>query len=589
MSFTGDLTHIAIVDVIQLLHSTRKSGTLCVKRGKRECRIVFHDGYMVSAMHPKNNVQIGNILVELGVIGQDVVDSMIEEQSSAGDERKPLVSMLIDSGKIKSGDGLKGLEKLIQMTVVELISWQKGTFHLDVESTEVQEQYRYVSDKAQQEITLDSQMVLMDALRIFDELMRDGKIEDDDSLDEEVEGGEAGEGLGVELSVDMLGLSGVDELEKEVPSFYSGLEAFDPAEIHRQQVEELLPDLPEEGQKAIASFIAKKSSSLEDTDIEKSTDSMAVIMHSADDLVRYLAMNIFKDEASVVMTTNGEKDLDGKLKQCISKGLVPVIVFDVPGEGEEFSREKIAAMQQKILDAGSQALVIQFADPEDYKFAIDCLGTGVRAVFPKPSAVSDGGAFAEDTINFFTNFRSYLQRMISIRQSEGAGIIVKQKDAILKLAGLADASSVFTAILEIISSEFSRVITFSVRDELIGVRGVGIGEGKDSGIKPVANLKLPIKGSSLLSRVIDSGEVFFGESSDSALKKSLFEAIGAPSSESMLFLPLKIQGKVKTLIYADFGQDQVSPVSCEHLEILASHAGLVLENDLYRKHFKKSS
>jgi len=132
---------------------------------------------MVSAMHPDNNVQIGKILVEMGAIGQDVVDGMLEEQRSAGGDRKPLVSMLIDSGRIKNAEGLKGLEKLIQMTVVELISWQRGTFHLDVESTDVQEQYRYVSDKAQQEITLDSQMVLMDALRIFDELMRDGKIE----------------------------------------------------------------------------------------------------------------------------------------------------------------------------------------------------------------------------------------------------------------------------------------------------------------------------------------------------------------------------------------------------------------------------
>jgi len=31
MSFVGDLEHLPIVDVIQLLHATRKSGTLCMK------------------------------------------------------------------------------------------------------------------------------------------------------------------------------------------------------------------------------------------------------------------------------------------------------------------------------------------------------------------------------------------------------------------------------------------------------------------------------------------------------------------------------------------------------------------------------
>jgi len=544
---------------------------------------------MVSAMHPDNNVQIGKILVEMGAIGQDVVDGMLEEQRSAGGDRKPLVSMLIDSGRIKNAEGLKGLEKLIQMTVVELISWQRGTFHLDVESTDVQEQYRYVSDKAQQEITLDSQMVLMDALRIFDELMRDGKIEYDDSPDENLEDGATGEGLAVELSADILGLSDVDELEKEVPSFYSGLEAFDPVEIHRQQVKELLPEISEDEQKVIASFLVKNTSSAEDAAFRKSSETVAVIMHSDDDLVRYVAMNLLKGEDSLVMTTIGEKDLDIKLEQCLSRGLMPVVVFDVPAEGEDFSRDKIIAMQQKILSAGNQTLVMQFAHPEDYSFSIDCLGAGVKVVFPRLTSAASGDAFVDDTIKFFTSFRSYLHRMIRGRQSEGTGLIVREKDAILKLRDLGDASSVFTVLLEIISTDFSRAITFSVRDELIGVRGVGIGEGKNSGTKPVASLKLPLKGSPLLSRVIDKGEVFYGKSADNLLKKGLFDSIGAPFSETMLFLPVKIQGKVKTVIYADFGQDKVLPVSSEQLEILASQAGLVLENDLYRKHLKKSS
>lgn len=588
MSFTGDLTHIAIVDVIQLLHSTRKSGTLCVKKGKLECRIVFHDGYMVSAMHPNDNVQIGNIFVELGVIDQLTIDSVLEEQSDAGDDRKPLISMLIDSGKISSKEGLKGLERLIHMTVVELIRWQRGTFHLDIESTEVQEQYRYVAEKAQQEITLSSQMVLMDALRIFDELLRDGKIEYDTTPDEALEDSATGEGLGVELSADLLGLDGVDELEKEVPSFYSGLDAFDPIEIHRQQVEELLPDLSEDEQKAITTFVAESTCHTEDAGLKKTSETMAIIMHSADDLVRYFAMNLFKGEGSLVMTTTGEKDLDRTLEQCITKGLMPVVVFDLPAEEEDFSHDKIVAMQEKILSAGSQTAVIQFVDPEDYSFSIDCLRKGVKVVFPRHIAAS-GDAFVEETIKFFSSFMSYLHHMIINRKSEESGLIFREKDALLNLRGFDDASSVFKALLQIISSDFVRVITFSVRDELIGVRSIGIDGGNDRDKDPVANLKLSAKGSTLLSRVIGKCEVFYGESVDDELKKSLFHAIGTPSSETMLFLPLKVKDKVKTVIYADFGPGQVVPVSREQLEILASQAGLVLENNLYRKHLKKSS
>ena len=41
MSFTGDLEHLPIVDVIQLLHATRKSGILRIGCRKGESQLVF--------------------------------------------------------------------------------------------------------------------------------------------------------------------------------------------------------------------------------------------------------------------------------------------------------------------------------------------------------------------------------------------------------------------------------------------------------------------------------------------------------------------------------------------------------------------
>lgn len=66
MSFSGDLEHLPIVDVIQLLHTTRKSGTLCVRGRTGESQLVFKDGYIVSANHPNNSIRIGRLLAESG-------------------------------------------------------------------------------------------------------------------------------------------------------------------------------------------------------------------------------------------------------------------------------------------------------------------------------------------------------------------------------------------------------------------------------------------------------------------------------------------------------------------------------------------
>ena len=63
MSFNGDLAHLPIVDVIQLMNATRKSGILGVKGRKGQSQLVFKDGYIVSANHLNNSVRIRNNFV----------------------------------------------------------------------------------------------------------------------------------------------------------------------------------------------------------------------------------------------------------------------------------------------------------------------------------------------------------------------------------------------------------------------------------------------------------------------------------------------------------------------------------------------
>ena len=87
MSFTGDLEHLPIVDVIQLIYTTRKSGTLSIKSQKGESQLVFSDGYFVSANHLNNSVRIGQILVDKNFITQELLDQALLEQKKAGAAR----------------------------------------------------------------------------------------------------------------------------------------------------------------------------------------------------------------------------------------------------------------------------------------------------------------------------------------------------------------------------------------------------------------------------------------------------------------------------------------------------------------------
>ena len=62
------------------------------------------------------------------------------------------------------------------MTIVEVLTWTEGTFELDVDTSVISDEYRYIPEKLKLELNLNTQNVLMDALRIYDEKKRDGTL-----------------------------------------------------------------------------------------------------------------------------------------------------------------------------------------------------------------------------------------------------------------------------------------------------------------------------------------------------------------------------------------------------------------------------
>ncbi len=151
MSFNGDLEHIPLVDVIQLLHMTGKSGVLHLQNPKGESQLVFRDGFFVSANHLNNSVRIGKVLVDMEAISVETLNQALTEQRNAGKNRKPLIATLIEQGLIDKVTAFKGLEKLIEMTIVEVLTWTSGSFSLDVSDMNISDEYRYFPEKLQQE------------------------------------------------------------------------------------------------------------------------------------------------------------------------------------------------------------------------------------------------------------------------------------------------------------------------------------------------------------------------------------------------------------------------------------------------------
>lgn len=585
MSFAGDLEHLPIVDLIQLLHSTRKSGTLCLTSHKGESQLIFTDGYIVSANHADNSVRIGQILLEMGAITSGQLDQALHRQSIAGSGRKPLIATLIEDGQLAREDAFSGLEKLIEMTIVEIITWNSGTFALDVKSTILSDEFRYFPETLKQEIHLNTQGILMDALRIYDEKMRDGSLREGIFSSPGTQSGDdsdAGPG-GALITEEDLGLDGLDSIEKRIPDVFLGLKDYDPVEIHRQKLREALRDLAPLDQERLLDLLLEFSGTPDADTGSGSGVPLALIIFSNDDFISHILMTVCKQEGIFVFSTDDATSLDLIVDQSFSKELVPLLVLDAPGESASgVSGDSLIALLQQKLEKYPQISILQLVAARDCEFPLRALQAGAKSILFRPFR-DEEQSFADSTVKFLRAFHDYLKKTFSSTEQRSLRAF---KQCILELDNLREIGEVAFVLLRFASAMFERTITLVVgNNQLIAEKGFGIQGDKSSGASAPLLFTVPLEQASVFRDVIQNGRHFYGQCNDQVLRKHLYQVIGEPHSPKILLMPIKIFGKVIALIYGDFGNSDGSPLQIDLLEILSRHAGLVLDNNLYRKKF----
>ena len=595
MGFTGDLEHLPVVDIIQLVHTTRKSGIFAVKGSKGESRLVFSSGSIVGANHINDSVRIGTVLVKTGAITIDELRQALGAMKAAAGDGKPLLVTLMLMGRLKREEALRGLKKMVEMTIVELMSWTRGTFTFDTETTVFSPEGGAAFGENEQDVGLDAQMVLMDALRIFDERERDranGKETPSfETLYADVLPGEgAGEtkAHGSEITADILGLADLDRLEKKIPRPVSEMELFDPVAIHRQNIQEILAGFSLEEQEAFVSFLGKSLEHKAAPDAAGHQAGKAIVMFSRDELIRHSVMTMCQDEGLLVFATDEEKELDWIISQCLVSARMPVVVFDAPAVPEGgFSRETISGLRAKVRVKYPAVPVLQFAAPQDIAFILQSYTAGVWAALPKPSKEGGSESYVREMITFLNAFKSYVKGFQYGR--DDADIYGRKlKDGITSLRGLTNPSDAALVVLAAVSDMFERAVTFVVgASELNGERAIGVSSEKSMGPTQADRLKVPLSMPSVFRDVIEKGRVYYGESGDAAVR-DFFEEIGPPLNSAIILLPLISDKRVVAVIYGDFGRKEAAPVRLDMLEILAEQAGIVLEYALFRRQMTKA-
>ncbi len=580
MPLTGELEHLPIVDVIQLIHSTRKSGTLNVYSRKGEGKLVFNDGYIISATHSQEKIRIGSILIENEIISQADLDKALNLQNDDPDEHKPLLAIIIETCSVSKDQVFKALEMLIEMTIVEMISWTRGVFTFDIEAVSVVDEYRYLP-QALQDLSLNTQMVLMDALRIFDEKVHAGEIEfSDEPLEEDPRIGvfennnHQSDESGDIISEDILGLADLDKVERKIPQVFNGLESFDADNLRREISAKATESLSEENQKKLADFLNNLSATQPKTLF--SSSNQALILLANDPLIEQSIMAVCKHEGRFVFNAKSEDDLYRLIEQSIIRQMKPLVILNAAHEEETL---KLEAIREKVQSNYLNVGIVQLTYPAQLNFQLNAIKTGVRIVLPIPQVTTDA-TYADEMIVFLETFQSYLSDQ---RQNAGLYDLSTLQQNLSHLKQYKKVADVSAEIMRFINGYFCRTITFVVnKNELIAERSVGILNNSKE-LSEILKWRFPLTENSSIFQLFNLGECFCGSIPDPNFQSRLFDKITAPATDSSLLLPIKCNNKTVMMIYADNGELEAQQVDSNFFNFFINQASLIMENALFRK------
>lgn len=584
MSLNGDLQQFPIIDIIQLLNGSRKSGILRLSSEKGESQLVFHEGDLVSANFLNNRVRIGQVLVSSGAITEDQLTRALEIQNSAGDDRKPLVITLLEHEMVDETAAYNCIESLIEMTVVEVLTWKEGTFSLEIGRSEQPGGYHFSRTKFPQRILLNAQGILMESLRIFDEKMRDGSMDEILSI-----AGVSNLDLGGEGHTPAIQSSGRPEddgpsalqmllTEQRNMISRSSDQSYRSLDTVKKLIVEEFPGAAKEKKRDLLALLAGP---VPEREVSAAPPDIAVIVITPSQMLSTMVRSICFQEGVYAVSTDNIASLDINIRLLLCQTLHLVIFLDVPhSDGVQDTLQICRDLQRY-----PQASVVLTACSRFWDISgLQALSSGIRSIIPRPCKECGEEASVQQALAFCSGLGAFLRTLSSeYSNSDDQRFFT----CISRLRSCKSRSEITVAVLEYLIEVFERAVVFLVTEtELAAEHSFGVKGAKVEGVTPLSNLSIPLDDQEIFEDVIKTGQMYYGFHSDSTWPHELYRLIGRPESPEVLVFPFIRANTVVAFIYADFGSLLASSPSIHYLDALVQYTTAQISVSAYRQKLK---
>lgn len=171
MSLSGNLKTVSFPDILQLLATGKKTGTLECKTTSRQKEVAFKDGNIIFASSVNSSEDLlGNMLLKKGKISKTDLERAITLHKQTG---RQLGTTLIDMNLFTKEEIAECLKLQIEEIVYNLFSWKEGDFIFHEGATPRNTPFL---------IELNTMNVIMEGTRRIDEWLEIQKVLPDDDM-----------------------------------------------------------------------------------------------------------------------------------------------------------------------------------------------------------------------------------------------------------------------------------------------------------------------------------------------------------------------------------------------------------------------
>ena len=584
MSLVGNLEDLGLGEILQIVSLSRRSGVLSLESRGREARVIFQNGQVIRASSTTFQQNLGEVLIQQGVIDLAVLKRALSIQADEG-YTQLLGVIMIDRFGI-SADAIEAVvREQIENVVYSLFAWAEGTFEFELQEVTEVDSTRLDPVQFMLKQGLNPQYLAMEGSRIIDEQRHRGE-----SVDGEPQGLAAPE-ESLDLAFDLL---------QEAPSRA--------AEIAPAPHPPSAPDVPSpKADPAPITTTATPAAGSEPSEAASAAAVLPLVLVDDDPGTLAALVPLLVQQGYLVDAMERSEDALIRVDNLYRAGRRPTVIVDLimprmDGTGILGGLELMELVRNNF----PELPLLGLSDYPNEEAQRKMRGMGIPIIIKPVKAELEESlpVFAPRLFRALSNLAADDDLSLSsvnigdelrLEMGEEPALYVphmgQSSTGISQLRGMLEelnnpqlGGGIILLVLRFASEFMNRAVVLLVKKDTIqGLGQFGLLDKDGSADYRVRNLCIPRGEPSLFSQVLETRFPMKGEIDASSWSGFFLEQLGGGRPVEVFVGPIVSEGKVVAVLYGDNLPEEKPIGDTDSLEIFLSQAGIAMEKALLQR------